>query len=120
MDIIQRNATTPFITKDGSEIRELMAYRNSCIRNLSLAEAILPAGAATQEHYHTGTDEVYYILQGRGRMRVGGEERAVGPLDAIAIPANQRHNIINTGDEPLVFLCCCAPAYEHETTVMTA
>ena len=69
MDIIQRNATTPFITKDGSEIRELMAYRNSCIRNLSLAEAILPAGAATQEHYHTGTDEVYYILQGRGRMR---------------------------------------------------
>jgi mannose-6-phosphate isomerase-like protein (cupin superfamily) len=119
MDIIQRNATTPFITKDGSEIRELMAYRNSGIRNLSLAEAILPAGATTQEHYHADTDEIYYILEGRGRMRIEGEERAVGPLDAIAIPANQRHNITNTGDGPLVFLCCCAPAYEHDRTVMT-
>ena len=120
MDVIQRNDTTSFITKDGSEIRELMAYRNSCIRNLSLAEAMLPVVAVTQEHYHTGTDEIYYILQGRGRMRVGDEERAVGPLDAIAIPSGQRHNIANTGNEPLVFLCCCAPAYEHHTTVMTA
>ncbi|MBI5687981.1 MAG: cupin domain-containing protein [Verrucomicrobia bacterium] len=120
MDVIQRNATTPFITKDGSEIRELMAYRNSCIRNLSLAEALLPPGGATQEHYHVETDEIYYILRGRGLMRVGDEERTVGPLDAIAIPANQRHSIVNTGDEPLVFLCCCAPTYEHDKTVMTA
>ena len=119
MDVIQRNASTPFVTKDGSEIRELMAYRNSCIRNLSLAEAILPVGAATQEHHHTGTDEIYYILQGRGLMCVGDEKRTVGPLDAIAIPANQSHNIVNTGSEPLVFLCCCAPAYEHDKTVMT-
>jgi mannose-6-phosphate isomerase-like protein (cupin superfamily) len=52
-------------------------------------------------------------------MRVGEEERAVGPLDAIAIPANQRHNIANIGVEPLVFLCCCAPAYEHDNTVMS-
>lgn len=120
MDIIQRNATPSFITKDGSEIRELMAYRNSCIRNLSLAEAILPVGATTEAHYHVGTDEIYYILRGRGLVRVEGEERAVGPLDAIAIPANHRHNITNTGEEPLVFLCCCAPAYEHDKTVMTA
>lgn len=120
MDVIQRNDTKPFITKDGSEIRELMAYRNSSIRNLSLAEAILPPGATTHEHYHTDTDEVYYILQGRGLMRVGDKERVVGPLDAIAIPANQRHNITNTGNDPLVFLCCCAPAYEHDKTVMTA
>ncbi|MCX6901826.1 MAG: cupin domain-containing protein [Verrucomicrobia bacterium] len=120
MDVIQRNATTPFITKDGSEIRELMAYRNSCIRNLSLAEAILPPGGATQEHYHVATDEIYYILQGRGLMCMGSDQRAVGPLDAIAIPANQRHSIVNTGDEPLVFLCCCAPTYEHDKTVMTA
>jgi len=119
MDVIQRNATTPFITKDGSEIRELLAYRNSSIRNLSLAEAILPPGGETREHYHADTDEIYYILQGRGRMRVGEEERAVGPLDAIAIPANQRHNIANIDVEPLVFLCCCAPAYEHDKTVMS-
>ena len=36
MDIINRNSTVPFTTKDGSEIRELLAYRNSAIRNQTL------------------------------------------------------------------------------------
>ncbi|MEW6303535.1 MAG: hypothetical protein AB1705_08700 [Verrucomicrobiota bacterium] len=39
MDVVNLNAAPPFITKDGSEIRELLAYRNSAIRNQSLAEA---------------------------------------------------------------------------------
>ena len=45
MDIKNLNEVAPFITKDGSEIRELLAHRNSVIRNQSLAEARLPAGA---------------------------------------------------------------------------
>ncbi|MBM4048547.1 MAG: cupin domain-containing protein, partial [Planctomycetes bacterium] len=119
MDVINRNAAAPFITKDGSEIRELLAHRNSSIRNQSLAEATLPPGAATQEHYHPKTEEIYYILSGRGLMKLGDEHRPVGPLDAIAIPPGQPHQITNTGPEPLIFLCCCAPGYEHDDTVMS-
>jgi mannose-6-phosphate isomerase-like protein (cupin superfamily) len=44
--------------------------------------------------------------------------REVGPGDAIAIPPGEVHQIVNNGDAPLVFLCCCAPAYEHEDTVL--
>jgi mannose-6-phosphate isomerase-like protein (cupin superfamily) len=29
------------------------------------------------------------------------------------------HKLWNTGDEPLKLLCCCAPAYTHEDTVLT-
>jgi mannose-6-phosphate isomerase-like protein (cupin superfamily) len=28
------------------------------------------------------------------------------------------HQITNTGIEELKFLCCCAPGYEHEDTVL--
>ena len=119
MDIIARDSTVPFITVDGSQIRELLAHRNSCIRNQSLAEATLAVGASTQEHYHPKAEEIYYILQGMGRIRIEGEEREVGKGDAIAIPPGQRHKIWNTGHAPLIFLCCCAPAYEHSDTVMT-
>lgn len=119
MDLRNLASAPPFITKDGSEIRELLAHRNSVIRNQSLAEARLPAGASTQEHYHPKTEEIYYITHGQGRMRIEGETRDVKPGDAIAIPPGQRHKLWNTGAEPLRLLCCCAPAYEHSDTVIT-
>ena len=118
MDVVNRTEAQPFTTKDGSEIRELLAYRNSAIRNQSLAEATLPVGGATQAHYHPKAEEIYYILSGRGRMVIESESRDVKALDAIAIPPGARHRLTNTGEEPLVLLCCCAPAYEDADTVM--
>jgi len=119
MEIKRLNEVPAFLTKDGSEIRELLAHRNSAIRNQSLAEARLPVGGATQEHYHAWTEEIYFITAGRGRMRIEGAEAEVQPGDAIAIPPGQRHKLWNTGFEPLRFLCCCAPCYEHRDTFIT-
>ena len=119
MDIRNLGELSPFITKDGSEIRELLAYRNSVIRNQSLAEARLPVGASTQEHYHVRTEEIYYITHGTGRMRIEGEMRDVKAGDAVAIPPGRKHKLWNTGNETLRLLCCCAPAYEHSDTIIT-
>lgn len=119
MDIKNLTQVPAFITKDGSEIRELLAYRNSVIRNQSLAEARLPIGGATQEHYHARTEEIYYITHGRGRMRIDDETLDVVVGDAIAILPGQKHKIWNTGAETLRLLCCCAPAYEDKDTIIT-
>jgi mannose-6-phosphate isomerase-like protein (cupin superfamily) len=35
------------------------------------------------------------------------------------IPPGTRHKLWNTGPEPLKLLCCCAPPYSHEDTVLT-
>jgi mannose-6-phosphate isomerase-like protein (cupin superfamily) len=118
MDIRNRDEVPSFTTKDGSTIRELLAYRNSIIRNQSLAEAIIPVGGATAEHYHPKAEEIYYILKGFGKMKIGEEIQEVGPLDAIAIPPGAPHKIWNTGGDALVMLCCCSPCYEHEDTVL--
>lgn len=118
MDIVNLDQAPPFTTKDGSEIRELLAHRNSGIQNQSLAEARLPVGAATTAHYHQRTEEIYYITHGQGRMQIGEETHDVRPGDAIAIPPGQVHQITNTGDEVLRLLCCCAPAYEHDDTFL--
>ena len=118
MDVINLADAPPFTTKDGSEIRELLAHRNSAIRNQSLAEARIPSGEATAPHYHPQAEEIYYLLEGRGRMQIEDQIREVGPGDAIAIPPGLRHQITAISKEPLRFLCCCAPAYEHADTVM--
>ena len=119
MDVRNVNEVPAFITKDGSEIRELLAYRNSGIRQQSLAEARLNPGASTQEHYHPKTEEIYYITHGSGRMRIEGELRNVKSGDAIAIPPGKKHKLWNTGPDTLRLLCCCAPAYEDNDTVIT-
>ena len=120
MDIHNIERVLAFTTKDGSEIRELLAHRNSVIRQQSLAEARLPPGKQTTPHYHPATEEIYYILEGRGRMQIGDEVRLVGPGDAIAIPPGMIHTIENIAEQTLRFLCCCAPGYEdHDTVLMT-
>lgn len=118
MDITNIGTVPAFATKDGSEIRELLAHRNSVIRKQSLAEARVAPGKTTAAHYHPQSEEIYYILAGEGTMRIGAETRQVGAGDAIAIPPGQVHQITNSGQVTLIFLCCCAPGYEHEDTVL--
>lgn len=122
-EIVNLENAAPFITKDGSEIRELLAHRNSSIRNQSLAEARVPAGCTTLPHYHPLSEEIYFILEGSGRiwMREATspwESKLVSVGDAIAIPPGTRHAITNVGEVPLRLLCCCAPGYEHTDTVL--
>jgi len=119
MDVKNLEEVPSFTTKDGSEIRELLAYRNSAIWNQSLAEARLPVGASTMEHFHSKTEEIYYITHGSGRMRIEGELKDVRVGDAIAIPPGKKHKIWNSGNQILRFLCCCAPAYEDSDTIIT-
>lgn len=118
MDVRNIDDMPAFTTKDGSQIRELLAHRNSCIAKQSLAEASVAISASTALHYHPLTEEIYYILEGQGNMRIDDETRPVRPGDAIAIPPGALHQITNTSTVALRFLCCCAPGYEDADTIM--
>jgi mannose-6-phosphate isomerase-like protein (cupin superfamily) len=109
----------PFTTKDGSEIRELVGPAWTPAEKQSLAEATVPVGGATVEHFHRDTEELYYVVEGSALMRLGDAERELAVGDCAVIPAGERHKIRNIGDAPLRILCCCAPAYTHEDTVLT-
>ena len=119
LNIINLNNCQQFITKDRSRIREIMAPRNSIIKRQSLAEAVVHVGSATDEHYHSNSEEIYYVLSGVGEIRINGETASVGAGDAIALPPGCVHKIWNRGDSDLVFLCLCVPPYEHDDTTMT-
>lgn len=105
-----------FITKDGSEIRELLGIPTAPVRNQSLAEATLRPGQSTDRHYHRVAEEIYYIVEGTAAMDVDGSERRVGPGDAILIPPGAWHTIRADDDTTVRLLCCCAPAYTHDDT----
>jgi mannose-6-phosphate isomerase-like protein (cupin superfamily) len=118
MTIRNQQEAQPFTTADGSQIREFLNPGNSTLVNQSLAEATLRSGQCTTLHFHPRAEEIYFILSGHGVMQIEAEKTKVGPGDAIAIPNGHKHQICNPNDENLVFLCCCAPAYSHEDTVL--
>lgn len=107
---------TPYVTKDGSEIRELLHPDHHGVQLQSLAEAIVPPGTKTLPHRHHRTEEIYHITSGTGRMTLGDEEFEVGQGDSIRIPPGTAHCIETVGAEPLRILCCCSPAYAHDDT----
>ena len=104
---------TPFVTKDGSTIRE---YFHTGLQ--SLAEASLDAGAATQRHYHARSEEIYLILEGGGELEVEGERRHVLPGDAVLIPPRAWHEL-TAGEDGIRILCCCVPPYADDDTFFT-
>jgi mannose-6-phosphate isomerase-like protein (cupin superfamily) len=117
MDVIRIEQRHPFITADGSEIRELAGVPSRNAVNQSLAQATVPPGSDTIEHYHRASEEIYYFTRGRGRMRLDDEEFDVRAGDCVVIPPGVRHKLW-AADEELVLLCCCAPAYADDDTVL--
>jgi mannose-6-phosphate isomerase-like protein (cupin superfamily) len=107
-----------FVTADGSEIRELAGIPSGNAVNQSLAEATVPAGGDTIEHFHRLSEEIYLFTNGRGRMRLGDDEFEVRAGDCVVIAPGVPHKLWADGDAPLVVLCCCAPPYSHEDTVL--
>lgn len=115
-----RRDAAPLIAPDGSTIHEFLNPRNSSLQNQSLAQATLFPGQSTAAHFHPRTEEIYFVLSGRGQMRIEETVFDVGQGDAIPIAPGKNHQIWNTDEaSELVFLCCCAPAYADEDTILS-
>lgn len=105
-----------YVTKDGSEIRELIHPSVHGNRNQSLAEAVVLPGKRTGRHRHRITEELYHVTAGRGKITLGDEIFEVEVGDSVLIPPGTPHCIEAIGTTPLHILCCCSPAYTHDDT----
>ncbi len=61
----------------------------------------IPPGASTGSHRHEGVEEFYYVINGKGAVRVGKESAPVAKDDAIPVFLNEVHSIENTGTEDM-------------------
>jgi mannose-6-phosphate isomerase-like protein (cupin superfamily) len=80
----------------------------------SIAHAIVKPGATTLPHKLKISAEVYYTLEGEGRMYIDDESADVHPGQAIYIPPNSKQYIQNTGNTDLKILCIVYPMWRME------
>lgn len=77
---------------------------------LAITWVDIKPGSGQRPHKHF-PEQVYVIIKGKGRMRVGKEEQEVGEGDLIYIPPNAIHGIKNLLDEELTYLSASTPAF---------
>lgn len=119
MRFARRDELQPYVTRDGSEIREWAGpgYRAPA-ESQSLAEATVAPGESTAAHWHREAEEIYLVTPGEGLVRVGEEERRIRAGDAVVIPPGEVHLLSNTGAADLVVACASSPPYLHDDTFL--
>lgn len=105
----------PFITTDGSLIREIFhPDRHNLPISCSIAHATVKVGESTKPHMLKKSSEIYVILSGQGIMHIIDEKHLLNQGDAVFIPAGSVQYIENAGEEDLNFLCVVDPYWKEE------
>jgi mannose-6-phosphate isomerase-like protein (cupin superfamily) len=107
----------PIESAHGEIVSELIGNAAGGSQMYSLAQIVLPPGKASRKHYHPVAEESYHILSGLARLEMDGETAALGPGDSAAIPPKKVHQIFNDGDETLIFLAICVPAWTPDNSI---
>lgn len=103
-----------FMALDGALIQELISEEERKRLDVALAVGSLPPGRKAIPHYHKISEEIYYVIDGKGRVRVGERDFEVKKGSVINIPINQVHALENGSDsKELRVLCVSSPAYKE-------
>lgn len=83
----------------------------------SLAHAVVKPGQTTLPH-RLRSSETYYILSGQGEVCINNEKQLLSESNLVYIPPMALQSIKNTGDNDLIFLCICDPAWRKEDEIV--
>ena len=103
------------LTEENEDFRRVL-YTG---KNLQLVVMTLQPGEEIGEEVHDDRDQFFRFEEGEGAVDIDGQENPVEDDIAVIVPAGARHNVRNTGDEPLRFYTIYGPP-EHKDGIVQA
>ena len=85
--------------------------------HLQLVVMSLEPGSEIGEETHEDTDQFFRLEQGTGEIEIDGHVTKIAAASGIVVPAGARHNVRNTGREPLRLYTIYAPPHHADGTV---
>ena len=101
------------LTRENKDFRRVL-YTG---QNLQLVLMAIPPGDEIGEEVHDDRDQFFRVEQGKGEVLIDGKRSKIEDDDAIIVPAGARHNVVNTGDEPLKVYTLYGPPEHRDGTV---
>jgi len=101
------------LTKENDNFRKVL-YTG---KHLQLVLMTLQVGEEIGAEVHETHDQFFRIEEGKGKVVIDDNTYDVEDDDAVIVPAGARHNVINTGDEPLRLYTLYGPP-EHRDGVI--
>jgi quercetin dioxygenase-like cupin family protein len=80
----------------------------------------LRPGQASTRHRHRSTTELYLLIEGTGRIRVGADVHTLKPLDSLLVDPDEIRQLFNDTDADQLWLVVGAPPEPANTLEMTA
>jgi quercetin dioxygenase-like cupin family protein len=80
----------------------------------------LEPGQASTKHRHPTQEELYVLLEGRGRIRIDGELVELEPMDSLLVDPPSIRQVFNDTDADALWLVVGAPPEVGSTLEMSA
>lgn len=74
-----------------------------------LAVMSIARGAELGEEVHRNTDEILFVVRGKGEVNLSGRKERIRRHDAVFVASGEDHNLKNVGRKDLKLLCVCSP-----------
>ena len=100
-------------TVENSDFRRVL-YTGAQMQLVLMA---LQPGEEIGEEVHDDRDQFFRVEKGEGEVSIDGHKTSVRSETAIVVPAGARHNVSNTGTEPLKLYTLYAPPEHVDGTV---
>ncbi len=99
------------------KVRDAVAFNPEKLKKVSLFDTdnffcdvyCFEPGQTQKVHSHADSDKIYYVLEGKGKVTVGDEERELSADEITIAPTGQDHGVVNHTNEKLVMLVFMAP-----------
>ena len=114
--IVSKNDTNPFKGYCGQIFRYINRV-NVPETNLSCILVEMAPGEISDLHHHNKSQEIYFVIEGKGQIRLGDRTIIVNPGDAVHIPTRVKHSIENDGEILMQLFVVNSPPYQENDVI---
>ena len=103
------------LSNPGVISRQLLNPNNSTSEKVTITEVHLEIGASQLRHTHDKSEQIWYALQGAGKLLLeNNTEKEFVAGDVVRFAKNEIHGLFNSGDIEFIYISVTAPPIDFQ------